>query len=96
MQKVYKLNTSRITVILNNPKSFNAIVFEEWMCREARDWAKMITVREKPLDLAATRKSRKPKTTQARQTPMSHLTRGQERSMLRTWKKPEQRQPCRH
>ena len=81
---VYKLNTSQIMVILNNPKSFNAVVFKEWMCREAGDWAKIITVREKPLDLAVTRKSRKPKTTQARQTPMSHPTRGLERSMLRT------------
>ena len=84
MQKVYELNTSQIMVILNNPMIFNAVVFKEWMCREARDWAKIITVREKPLDLAVTRKSRKPKTTQARQTPMSHPTRGQERSMLRT------------
>ena len=96
MQEVYKLNTSWITVTLNNPKSFNAVVFKEWLCREARDWDKIITLREKPLDLAATRESRKPKTTQAWQTPMSHPTRRQERSMLRTWKRPEQCRPCNH
>ena len=30
------------------------------MCKEARYWDKIITLREKPLDLAATRESRKP------------------------------------